>query len=152
MSRRILDTNLLVAHWRMSWRELRKKEPTPVLARRWAQQLIHLRQTEWIELPVRLEFLAGRRTEEPIEVVQAYLGEFALADEGIVLPDDWRGAENYANRILSNRPRDLGDCLILAIADRLGFDIDTFDGGMPRSSTHRDQAKARKQRKRRKKR
>lgn len=133
MSRRLLDTNVLVRHWRASWPRKAKKPPTSEATRRWARQLMELRAAKHIVLPIKIEFLAGRRSEEPLEIVTAFLDEFELADGGQVLDQDWARAEEYANRIpLSGSARDFGDCLIRALADRLRFEIDTFDSGMPR--------------------
>jgi predicted nucleic acid-binding protein len=59
--------------------------------------------------------------------------EFRLADDGAVTMEDWEEARRLAVRVPRvGRPRQLGDCLIRAIANRLRLRVKTFDIGMPR--------------------
>jgi predicted nucleic acid-binding protein len=105
-------------------------------ARRW----LELFPSSAIVTPVRLEILAGVRDKDEKECTDAFLGEFRLLDRGIVLPDDWRLAEQLAPRVKkTNRKRKRGvpdpprpgamDCLILAICKRLNADLLSLDEG-----------------------
>lgn len=132
MPQRILDTVILVRHWRESRRG--RQRSSIAEAKRWARNLIELRQTNLIVTPVRLEFLAGTRTSEELRLSRAFLAAFTVADQGRIVDEDWQRALALVERIPPDgRPRDLGDCLIRAIADRLHVDVATSDTGMPRS-------------------
>jgi len=49
-----------------------------------------------------------------------------------VLPQDWEEAVRLAQRVSRVPvPRDLGDCLIRAIADRLRFQVFSLDESFP---------------------
>jgi predicted nucleic acid-binding protein len=99
----------------------------------WAQELIALRNTKAIVSPVALEFLAGARTGEK-ELIRAFLGEFEIVDKGRIEETDWDRAYQYAERVpRDGRPRGAVDCLIRAIAERLSYEVDTADEGMPDS-------------------
>ena len=83
--------------------------------------------------PVRIEFLCHATTREILDVYEAFLAEFDVIDEGEVVPEDWSEAVRLARRIpRSGRPRQLGDCLIRAIAKRLRYDVMTNDMDFPR--------------------
>ena len=82
-----------------------------------------------------MEFIAGARDAAELERMRAFLAEFVVIDHGRILPQDWKRALALAERIPSDgRPRSALDCLIRAIADRLHYDVDTADSGMPRSN------------------
>ncbi|GAC1304366.1 MAG: hypothetical protein NVSMB14_12140 [Isosphaeraceae bacterium] len=131
MPAKILDTNVLILHWKRS-REIDLKHCREDDAKQWARRLIKLEGTNRIVMPVFLEFICGVRTKHELKLTQAYLGEFTLADAGRVLPEDWKNAKQIAQRIpRDGRPRGLADCLIKAIAGRLGMEVRTFDTGMP---------------------
>src|SRR3989442_1025024 len=119
MSQRVLDTSILINHWEQRFGGGRQRFST-VDSRRWARELIELRQTDIIVTPVVIEFLAGTRSGHELKMARAYLAEFRVADEGRVVQDDWDRARALAERVPSDgHRRQLGDCLIRAIADRL---------------------------------
>jgi predicted nucleic acid-binding protein len=132
MKRQILDTSVLIYHWRrMSAGSL--KVSTAQHARRWARNLIRIEETDAIVSPVALELTCGARDAHELRLTLAFLKEFRVADGGKVVPEDWEEARGLALRIpRDGRPRQLGDCLIRAIANRLRLRVKTFDTGMPR--------------------
>jgi predicted nucleic acid-binding protein len=102
-------------------------------ARRWARELIQIEETDAIVSPVALEMLCGARDAHELRLSVAFIEEFRLADLGRVISEDWKEARRLAVRVPWNgRPRQLGDCLIRAIANRLKLRVKTFDTGMPR--------------------
>jgi predicted nucleic acid-binding protein len=122
MARRILDTCILGDRWR------RFKGSTPADPRRWAEKLVTLRNASRILPPAELEFLAGIRSEGEMALAEAYLGTFITPPNGQVREEDWLVARNYARRVpRDGKPRQIGDCLIRAVANRLRLDVDTFD-------------------------
>ena len=130
MRRSILDTNWLCKLW-----QDRAQRPLSHWSRedsrRWAKELIEIRGTNAIVTPVALEFLTGVRPGEA-DLAQTYLDEFDILDGGKIPREDWERAKKYAQRIpRDGKPRDLGDCLIKAIADRFGRDVDTRDKRFP---------------------
>ncbi|NQT36326.1 MAG: PIN domain-containing protein [Planctomycetes bacterium] len=131
MSKRLLDTNVLIAHWRR-----RAPRPlsagTPADARRWAAELVKLYKTSLIATPVVIEFLAGTRSSHERELARAYLDELVVVDNGDIPKSDWKMACRYAERVPRNRkPRHLGDCLLKAIAERLNCDVFSLDEAFP---------------------
>jgi predicted nucleic acid-binding protein len=132
MKRQILDTSVLIHHWRRrSAGSLGTS--TPRDARRWATDLIQIEETDAIVSPVALEVLCGVRDAHELRLSTAFIAQFRLADGGKVTPEDWTEARRLAVRIpRDGRPRQLGDCLIRAIANRLRLQIRSFDTGMPR--------------------
>jgi predicted nucleic acid-binding protein len=128
--RRILDTSVLIRHWHS-----RAKAPlerlTEADAEAGARELAQLRGTNCIVTPVYIEFVAGTASAHELQLARAYLSEFDIVDQGRILDEDWVEARHLAERVPRNRrPRQLGDCLIKAIAQRLNYDVDTFDEGM----------------------
>jgi len=128
MSRlRVLDTNRLIAHW---WRS--RKGPLSQYSREdvaeWARALIGLDGTSAILTPVVIEFLCGARDGHELDLCRAFLDQFEVVDRGNVTSEDWHLAERLAARVpRDGSPRDFGDCLILAISRRLGYQIFTSD-------------------------
>ena len=109
------------------------RESTPTDAASWGNQLILLEQTNAIVTPVYLEFIAGARSRHELQLTEAYLQTFECVDGGQVLEEDWEEALRLARWIPANsKPRQLGDCLIKAIARRLRYTVRTFDLGFPR--------------------
>jgi predicted nucleic acid-binding protein len=125
-----LDTNVLIRHWRRSARgplELLTVEQ----ARKWATELIAIEECDAIVTPVALELICGARTNHEVRLAQAFLDVFRLIDGGKVTEGDWDEAHRLARRVpRGDRPRQLGDCLIQAIAKRLKFRVRTLDTGM----------------------
>jgi predicted nucleic acid-binding protein len=125
--RRLLDTSWLAQHWH----DCGGHSPGPTTTRdaeRWARRLAQLRRTDAIVSPVVIEFLAGVRTERELKLARAYLSRFNVIDEGRILEQDWEQAKRLAERIpRDGKPRQLGDCLVRALAIRLRYDVDTLD-------------------------
>jgi predicted nucleic acid-binding protein len=133
MARRVLDTNYLISHWGNCLRGNRIAEQNPQSVKRWARQLIKNCGTDAILTPVYIEFIVGLRSEYEVRLAQAYLGEFVVADSGKITDDDWAEARRIAARVpRDGRRRQLGDCLIRAICNRLRYEILTADTGFPR--------------------
>jgi predicted nucleic acid-binding protein len=131
MKKLVLDTNVLIRFWRQS----RSKPParnTARQARAWAERLVELHETDAIVTPIYIEMVAGTRNRHDLELTRAYLSRFRCIDEGKIIPRDWEEAARMAQRVpKGGKPRDLGDCLIRAIADRLNHTVLTFDEGFP---------------------
>jgi predicted nucleic acid-binding protein len=131
MAVRILDTNILILFWRQKRAKSRKSTLTENVARRWAKELIDLRRSNAIVSPVAIEFLGGSTNREELKLYRAFIGEFVIVDRGNVPADDWKEARQRAERVPANsRPRQLGDCLIVAIAKRLRLDVDSLDANV----------------------
>jgi predicted nucleic acid-binding protein len=133
MPRLILDTSVLIRHWHNS----RAGRPLEQIAEdevpSWARLLIDLENTNATLTPILIEFLCGIGDRTEMRLARIYLEPFAAIDKGKVLVSDWKEARRMAERVPPNRrPRGLGDCLIRAIANRLKYDVRTFDTGMPR--------------------
>ncbi|HEV3167934.1 MAG TPA: PIN domain-containing protein [Isosphaeraceae bacterium] len=129
----VLDTNVLVRHWGNS------RGGTPLASFRagdvqsWARRLIDNERTDAIVTPVYLEFVCGTGDQSELLLERAYLKAFMIVDKGKISAADWKEARRLAEWVPSSRrPRNMGDCLIRAIAHRLGYDVRTFDSGMPR--------------------
>lgn len=132
MSRRgLFDTSILIDHWnRRSHPVVRRW--TAKDARAWARELSSLRQTRATVTPAALEFLCGATTERELELYLEYLKGFELIDRGNITISDWNEAERIAKRIPRKpRRRQLGDCLIRAIANRLKYDVISTDNYFP---------------------
>jgi predicted nucleic acid-binding protein len=146
MRKRVLDSSMLISHWHKC-RAASLAMNTTAQARDWANRLIAFYNTDAIVTPVYLEMVAGVRNRHELELTRAYLGAFRCIDERRILPSDWDEAVRLAERYPRRRkrrgrrrtpdaeenpkPRDLGDCLIRAIADRLKHDVETLDKAFP---------------------
>lgn len=131
MRARVLDTSLLIRHWRD-----RRSQSARGSARRqvrwWAQELIGWQGSDAIVTPVYIEFVAGVASEAELRQAREYLSVFRIIDEGRILPRDWVEARRLAERIpRSGKRRQLGDCLIRAIARRLRHDVVTLEVDFP---------------------
>lgn len=121
---KVFDTQTLINHYGFG----RARQFKPGGARAHAKELIELHGTNFILSPVLIEFLAGARTTQELELFKAYLEAFDVLDKGNIPRQDWEEAKRLAQRIgRSGRSRKLGDCLIQAIADRLSTDIISGD-------------------------
>jgi predicted nucleic acid-binding protein len=133
MRRFVLDTSVLVRHWRGSHTGKTSTQVKAPEAESWVRRLIEIEDTNAIVTPVLLEFLCGVRDQAELALARAYLKPFQSVDKGKTLVADWREARRLAERVPKNgRPRDFSDCLIKAIASRLNYQVRTFDTGMPR--------------------
>lgn len=132
MKRAILDTDVLIAHWhRCIAGSPRGKSIAQ--AEDWARNLVRLYDTDAIVTPVRIEFVAGTRTAHELRLARAYLAKLRAIDGGRILAEDWTEAQRIAERVpRDGKPRQLGDCLIAAIAKRLRYDVETKDRAFPR--------------------
>jgi predicted nucleic acid-binding protein len=129
----VLDTSILVRHWRGCRTGKTSAQIKEADASFWAHTLIEIEDTNAIVTPVRLEFVCGVRDQWELSLARAYLKPFQSIDKGKTLVGDWREAQRLAERVPKNgRPRDLGDCLIKAIASRLNYQVRSFDTGMSR--------------------
>ncbi|HVX61524.1 MAG TPA: PIN domain-containing protein [Pirellulales bacterium] len=128
MARRILDTSILIRHWQRHFKTLSSIEN----ATRLANDLVAIHDTKAIVTPVYIEFVAGTRTALDLEYSRAYLARLEIVDGGRILKEDWEKARQIAERVPRNgKPRQLGDCLIRAIAARLKYDVQTVDDSFP---------------------
>ncbi|MBX6313108.1 MAG: type II toxin-antitoxin system VapC family toxin [Isosphaeraceae bacterium] len=130
MPKRVLDTNILITHFHLL-RPLDGKGPGE--AEDWARALIRDKASDAIVSPVEVEFLCGVLDEHERELREAYLRPFKVIDEHRTLPQDWQEARRLAKHPgFQASPRDLGDCLIVAIAERLKHVVVTLDKGLLR--------------------
>jgi predicted nucleic acid-binding protein len=132
MAKRILDTSFLITHWKRRGGQS-PKDKTASDAKAWALELITIHNTNAIVTPVYLEVLVGVTNSNEMNLTRTYLSEFKIIDDGKITPKDWEKACQIAGRIpQSGKRRQLGDCLIAAISDRLKYEVLTMDGGFPR--------------------
>ena len=123
MSKRILDTEVLIRHYNKLTRPRSAQT-----VKEHARQLIELEETHWILSPIKIEFLCGARNSNEFSLYSAYLEPFALLDMRKIPAQDWSEAERLAQwNKLGGRPHKLGDCLIKAIAKRLHAGFVTRD-------------------------
>ena len=132
MPKRVLDTNVLIGHW-LDFPGQGLAGRTGAGMQKWAKHLIELQDSNLIVTPVWIEVVAGVTNKEELKLTLAYLKPFKIIDDGRILPIDWAAARQKAQRIPPNgRRRQLGDCLIKAIADRLHCDVVTWERHFPR--------------------
>jgi predicted nucleic acid-binding protein len=131
MAKRVLDTNVLIAHWR--GKLVGRAGVTPKRVREWAEQVIQLHQTDAIVTPVYIEMIAGVQSQRELQLTRIFLQCFACVDERRILAQDWEEAIRLAQRVPPDgKPRQLGDCLIQAIAKRLRYEVVTKDLSFPK--------------------
>ncbi len=119
---RILDTDVLINHWR----GFGKKKRTASEFKTHAKELIESQGTNMIVSPVMVEFLAGANRED-LGFRKAYLEPFEVLDKGNIPRADWDEAKRFAQWTRIGRERKLGDCLIEAIAKRFNGDVVSRD-------------------------
>lgn len=133
MRKRLLDTNILSEHWKRNGGR-RAEGQSAEDVRKWANELIGMYGGAAIVTPVYIEFICGATSQREMQLAESYLGVFQIADKGDMRPDDWVEATRIARRIpYSGKPRQLGDCLIRAVANRLRMDVISGDRGFPRT-------------------
>lgn len=104
--------------------------PTVEAVATWARELIELHGTRAIVSPVLIEFLAGTSNATELRLAKAYLDPFEIVDQQRIPPQDWQEAVRLAQRVpRSGQRRQLGDCLIRSIANRLKYEVVTHDVG-----------------------
>jgi predicted nucleic acid-binding protein len=130
MAKRIIDTSYLISHW--------KAFPDPTgrtteNMRLWAEKFIAQYGTSLIVSPVYLEMVAGVTSSDELKLTHAYLDPFVIVDAGNIPKADWEEARRIAQRVAPNGgKRQLGDCLVRAIANRLNCDVvHTLDRKFP---------------------
>lgn len=132
MPREVFDTSTLIQHWR----DCGGRSPddhSVQEAAGWARKLIVLHGADAVVTPVLIEFAAGVTSRREAELTRAFLDEFRVVDAGRIPPEDWIEARRLAQRVPKDgKPRQLGDCLIAAIAKRLRFEVIRLDKGFPR--------------------
>ena len=124
MKKTVLDTSVLIRFWMQQ--ALSKMSSGDV--RKGARTLIERMDTNAIVTPVYVECISGTRTDNELKLMREYLREFCIIDEGHVSDADWIETIRSAKRIPKDgKPRQLGDCLINAIARRLNHDVFSHD-------------------------
>jgi len=119
MPRNILDTSVLIRVWKLELSKL-KSPLTESLASRWGQSLREFYEPAFVLTPIAIEFLAGSHSSDDLLMYRAFLSPFQLLDRAEILAEDWEQAKRFAERIPKDgKPRQLGDCIIAAIARRL---------------------------------
>jgi predicted nucleic acid-binding protein len=145
---KLLDTNILCAALRRLRADSKPEDAVAV-----ADELIRRYGTKAICSPVRIEVLGGVRDPHELELTERFLERFDVVDQKRVPAMDWEEAERIAKRVVPydrevprrerrrqrvERPltpaRQFGDCMITAIAKRLGYDVITDDKGLIRQS------------------
>ena len=133
MPRRVLDTNILINFWGDKRRAApRGRAVTVEDARQWAKELIKLYGTNAILTPIYIEYVSGKGSAREVSLARAYLEEFETLDADRIPPADWREARRIALRVRRDAGRrQLGDCIIRAICNRLNLDVLTADKRFP---------------------
>ena len=135
--------------------ELKKlrSDSTRADAEQLARKLIEIYDTKAIVSPVEIEVLAGVRDPHELELTEVFLGQFEIIDQRHIPPRDWEQAGIIAKRVVKydrqvprrsrsrdreqnprTQARNLGDCLITAIALRLNYAVLTDDRGLTRQA------------------
>jgi hypothetical protein len=131
MGRIVLDTSVL-PHW---WNERRSRHRGAITAehaRAWGRELAAIEKTTAIVTPVLLEVVGGTTSAAELRLMRAFLKPFECVDEQRIPSQDWDEARRLAQRVpRDRRPRQLGDCLIRAIANRLRYGVRSRDTGFP---------------------
>ncbi len=132
MKKAVLDTSVLIRHW-LNRRGRMRGEVTVAVVKRWARELIELERSDAIVTPVYVEMIAGVSDKRDLLLTKAFLNEFRCIDAGLIPEQDWRETVRLAQRVPhDSKPRQLGDCLVRAIANRLKYNVTTFDTGFAR--------------------
>jgi predicted nucleic acid-binding protein len=132
MAKKLLDSSVLIRYWRKRSRGA-LNDKTTVDAAAWGQELIAIEETDAIVTPVYLEVVVGTRSSHELRLTLTYLHQFRCVDQGHIPAPDWEEAIRLAKRVpADSRPRQLGDCLVKAIAKRLKYIVRTFDTRFPR--------------------
>lgn len=132
MPRRILDTSVLIRHWH-SCGGGAPSDKTVAEASKWGKDLFEIQRSRAILTPVYIEFVAGTTSQHEQKLARSFLEQFDIVDKGDILKQDWSEARRLAERIPSSRKRrQLGDCLIRAIANRLRYEVLSFESSFPK--------------------
>jgi predicted nucleic acid-binding protein len=127
MAKKVLETSVLLHHWGQSGGNSPASR-TVDEAKNWGKELVRLHGTDAIVTPVYLEMVVGVQSAHQLDLMRAFLGEFRIIDNWNVTPEDWKEARRIGERVpRDGHRRQLGDCLIRAIANRLRHDVIAFD-------------------------
>ncbi len=132
MAKKLFDTSTLLAHWGACGGNAPADKNNDD-AKVWAKNLIKLHAgIDAIVTPVYLEVVVGTLSAHQLNLARAFLQCFRIVDEGKILAEDWVEARRIAERV-PRKPyrRQLGDCLIRAIANRLRYDVIAVDTRFP---------------------
>lgn len=128
----LVDTSILVRFWRQQASGLRLSQITRQGVEEWARRLSSVYRSDAIVTPVYVEFVAGAADSHELKLARDFLSQFEIIDQGRIPPQDWVETRRLAERVPRNRsPRQLGDCLIKAIAKRLKHDVLSHDENFP---------------------
>lgn len=131
MAKRLLDSNKLYPFFRKKRRG--SSSPSRDDAAVWARELSALHGTGVIATPVYVEFLCGVTDRNEMDLAVAFLDAFENIDGGRILPEDWQAASDRARRVpASRKPRQVVDCLLFAITQRLNCGLLTDDKDLRR--------------------
>src|SRR3954451_8619131 len=131
MKKLVLDSEVLIRQLRGRYTRPRRRH-SPKDATGWAEELIKTHAADAIVTPVYIEVPAGTRDRHDLWITRAFLGRFRCIDRGDVPASDWHAAVGMAGRIPADgKARDLGDCLIRAIANRFDYDVQTGNRNFP---------------------
>ncbi len=132
MARRVLDTNILINHWGDTFGRVSSRQITVRHADQCARKLISSQGTNSILTPIYVEFLCGQRSAHEVTLAKKFLASFEVLDQGRILPVDWENAKRIAARVPKDGlRRQMGDCLIRALCDRLKVEVFTFEKRFP---------------------
>ena len=132
MPRRVLDTNMLIRHWGKELGFSRLDQISVGRADECAKRLIAFQRTDAILTPVYVEFMCGHATAHSVRLAKAFLNPFDIVDRGRILSGDWEVAKRIAARVAADGlRRQMGDCLIRAVADRLNLEVITLEKRFP---------------------
>src|SRR5437879_5010929 len=98
MEKRVLDTSILIRHWR-NRRAKARSEITTAVVRSWARELIKLYQSDAIVTPVYVEMIAGVTNRNELRLTQAFLQEFRCIDGKHIPEQDWHETIRVAQRV-----------------------------------------------------
>lgn len=148
MQQRFFDSTKLITELRKLRSDSRRADAVQL-----ARKLIEIHDTKAIVSPVEIEVLAGVRDPHDLELTEVFLEQFEVIDRHHIPPEDWDQAKRIAKHVpkydrdvprhdrkrtrkanLHTPPRQLGDCLITAIANRLHYEPITNDKGMKRQA------------------
>jgi predicted nucleic acid-binding protein len=107
MRKRVLDTNVLIEHWRHCGGHT-GGDKTAADAIQWAKELIDRFDAGAVVTPVCVEFLAGVTSSRELELARAYLSQFRVIDQARIPAQDWEEARRLAERVpRDGKPRQL---------------------------------------------
>jgi predicted nucleic acid-binding protein len=131
-TQRVLDTSFLIHHWLNSRGGKRLEACSEDDAKSWARDLIRIELTDALVTPVYIEMICGVSSSHELRLTRSFLQCFRIIDGGNILSEDWKEALRLAQRVpRDGKPRQLGDCLVRAISNRLNHDVRSLDKSFP---------------------